>query len=232
MKLSVPIFLAGAFLAVLASCATTPKPATQSTTPAPQAQSAAPPAAAQPSSPAAKLKQAQDLKALIDQYNLASQAADTYQAGSAALLAGQQAMGSDNATANAKLDEAIGDFNRVIQSGFPPLIQARQQQVDKAKAAALAVKADTAVPDQYNQAVALEQQAAQKQSSGDYAGAYELLAQALDAYNNAANSATQQRAQALQALSAANAQIDQTTTQAQALQKSLQSEPTAGGGTQ
>ncbi len=217
---------------ILASCATAPKPAPASTAPAP---APAPQAtAAVPSELTAKLNQAKQMKSEIDQYGLASQAPGAYQQGSAALTAGEQAMGTDNATAGAKLDESIADFKKVIDAGMA-LLKAREQQVATAKSAALAAKADRAVPDQYSKAQSLEQQAAQKQSAGDYAAAYGLLGQAIDAYNQATSMANEQRAEAAQALKDASSQIDQTKSKIETLQQGLKADEAqtgaaAGGG--
>ncbi len=213
---------------VLASCATAPKPAPQTAAPAPQAQ------ATVPADLTAKLNQAKQMKAEIDQYGLASQVPDAYQQGSAALTAGEQALGTDNATARTKLDESIADFNKVLDAG-KALLQTRQQQVASAKAAALAAKADRAVPDQYANAQSLEQQAAQKQSAGDYAAAYGLLGQAIDAYNQATSAANEKRAEAAQALKDAGTQIDQTKSKIETLQQGLKADEAqtgaaAGGG--
>jgi len=223
------VMVAGAV--VLASCATAPKPAPASTAPAPAPQAIA----AVPSDLTAELNQAKQMKAEIDQYGLGTQVPDAYQQGSAALTAGEQAMGTDNATAKAKLDESIASFKKVIDTGFPALIQAREKQLASAKSAALAAKADRAVPDQFGKAQGLEKQAAEKQSAGDYAGADDLLGQAVDAYNQATSAANEQRAEAAQALKDAGTQIDQTKSKIETLQQGLKADQAqtgaaAGGG--
>jgi len=222
------VMVAGAV--ILASCATAPKPAPASTAPAPTPQATA----AVPAELTAKLNQAKEMKSEIDQYGLASQAPDAYQQGSAALTAGEQALGTDNATAGTKLDESIVDFKKVLDVGMG-LLKQREQQAASAKAAALAAKADRAVPDQYAKAQSLEQQAAQKQSAGDYAAAYGLFGQAIDAYNQATSMANEQRAEAAQALKDAGSQIDQTKSKIETLQQGLKADEAqtgaaAGGG--
>jgi chromosome segregation ATPase len=218
MKLSYRFLWVFAGAVLLASCASAPKPVPQAPAPEPQASAPTPQVAA----PTAELQQAKALKAQIDKYGLNSQVPDEYQKGVTALTAGENAIGTDNATAKTRLDEAIASFKAVEQAGFPKVVQGREQQVAQAKSEARAAKADVAVPDTYNQAVSYEKQAADKKSSGAYADAYDLLGKALDQYGKATEMAKQQRAAAEAALKDANDQIDQTKQQVETLQKDLQ----------
>lgn len=229
MKIWLQFLGVAAGLALLGACATTPKPAPAA--PAPQQQTQPQPqqaSAPQAPSPDAELKQAKDLKAEIDQYQLSSQSPDTYKAGVAALSDGTQAMGSDNAAAKTKLDEAIADFQRVLDSGFTVLLQQEQQKVASAKTSAQAAKADKAAPDEFAKAQDLEKQAQQKQAAGANADAYTLLAQAVDQYNQAASVAAKKRDAAQAAVDQADSQIDQTKTKVQSLQQGLQADQGTG----
>lgn len=217
------LLVAGATL--LASCATTPKPKATATTPsAPATQSSVP-------APASQLQQAKNLKAEIEKYNLSSAAPDSYNQGNADLTAGENAYGTDNALATSKLNDAIAAYQKVVSAGFPPLLKAEAAKVEQARSAALAAKADRATPTTYNDAVSLEQQASQKQSSGDYAGAYELLSQALAKYQQALAETQAKRAAAEQALQQATNQLDQSRTSIEAMQQGLTpNAPPPGGG--
>ncbi|WP_455381380.1 hypothetical protein, partial [Salinispira pacifica] len=150
MKLSYRFLVVAVGAVILASCASTPAPAPQT----------APTAATVPA-PDQELQRAKDLKAQVEQYGLDKQVPAAYQRGVAALDAGQGAMGTDNATAKTKLDEAIAAFEEVYNTGFPVLVADREQEVAKAKQEALAAKADKAVPDQFQQAADIEKQAAE-----------------------------------------------------------------------
>lgn len=212
--------LAGAV--ILASCASTPKPA-------PQSQSASTQTVAAPD---AELQHAKDLKAQDEQYGLDKQVPAAYERGVAALTAGQEAMGTDNATAKTKLDEAVAAFQEVYDTGMPVLVADREQEMAKAKQEALAAKADKAVPDQFQQAQSLEQQATEKKNAKAYTDAYDLLPKARAAYLAAADAAKKKRLVAEQALKNADAQIEQTKSTVGEMQKNLDAEKSQSGGGQ
>lgn len=219
MNLSRRLLIAVAGAAVLASCATTPKPATPATTPAPAATSA-PSQTKIPAALAAELTKAKQMKAEIDQNLPSDQRPAVYREGASDLSAGEQAIGTDNATAKAQLDVAIADFQKVIDEG-QALYRSREQQVAKAREAALAAKADRAVPDQWSNAQSLERQAAREESSGQYLTAYGLLGQSIDGYDQATESADRLQAEAQRALRASAAQIGQTKSGIEMLQQGL-----------
>lgn len=218
--------LAVAGAALLASCATTPKPAATATTPSAPATTAP----ATVPGPAAQLEQAKNLKAEIDKYNLSNAAPDSYSQGNADLTAGESAYGKDNALATSKLNDAIAAYQKVLSAGFPPLLKEERAKVDQAKGAALAAKADRATPMTYNDAASLEQQAAQKESAGDYAGAYDLLAQALAKYQQALAETQAKRAAAEQALQQAGKQLDQSKASIETMQQGLKPNAPPPGG--
>ncbi|HUX12970.1 MAG TPA: hypothetical protein VMW87_08060 [Spirochaetia bacterium] len=214
MKLSYRFLAVVVGAAILGSCASTPKPAA----PAP---AATPAATATAPSPDAELQKAKDLKALDEQFGLDKQVPAAYEQGVTALNAGQVAMGKDNAAAKAQLDQAISAFQQVYDTGFPVLVADREQEVATAKKNALAAKADKAVPDQFQKAQSLETQAADKKSAKAYKDAYDLLGAARDAYTATVDAANKKRIAAEAALKKADAQIEQTKTEVDAMQKNL-----------
>jgi len=217
--------LAGGIL--LASCASAPKPMASAPTPTPTPTATTPAPAATPQVPApdTELQQATELKAQIDKYGLGSQLPDAYQQGVDALAAGKSAMGTDNATAKTKLDEAIASFKKVEETGFPKIVQAREAEVSTSRDKALAAKADVASAAVFGQAESSSRQAQAKKSSGDFASAYDLYGQALDQYQRSTDQANQKRIAAEQALKQANDQLDMTKSEVGAIQKDLQANP-------
>ncbi len=213
----VSLLAAGALL--LASCATTPKTAAPTQPPAPTPQTTKP--ATPP--PNTELQKAKDLKQEVDQYQLGSLVPDTYKKANDELSAGEQAMGSDNATAKSKLDAAIADYQTVLSSGFPMALKQEQASVAKAKDAADAVKADKAAPDLYKQAQDLEQQAMAKEKANAPTDAYALYKQAAEAYGKSEAAAKQKRAAAEAALKQADEQIGQAKSKVEEIQKNLES---------
>ena len=220
---------------LLASCATTPKTSTATTASAPTTTKAAttsapPPAplpAAAPKSTttipnalSAEIAKAKQMKAEIAQNLPNGQTPAAYTEGSAALAAAENAVGTDNTTAKTQADIATADFQRVIAQG-QALYQARMKQDARAKATAAAARADRAVPDQWNEAVSLEQQAAAQESADRYLSAYDLLGQAIDAYDGAATTAKELRAAAQQAIAGADNQIGESKSQIAMIQQSL-----------
>jgi len=223
-----------AAMIILASCASAPKPVASSVpspTPAAQQPAGQAPVAATPA-PTAQLKRAQELQAEDQQYGLDKRVPDAYAQGVNALNAGQAAMGSDNATAATKLNEAITDFQTVYDTGFASLAAERQADAVNARKMALAAKADKAVPGQFSKAEALMVHAQQRQSAGSSRDAYDLYTHARDLYLAAAQSADASRAAAEQALAAANRQLDQTKAQVETIQQSLTSSTGSGAGGQ
>ncbi len=219
MKLSYRFLAVFAGAVILASCASAPKPAPQT-----QTQTAA--------APDAELQHAKDLKAQDEKYGLDKQVPAAYERGVAALTAGQEAMGTDNATAKTKLDEAIAAFQEVYDTGMPVLVADREQEMAKAKQQALDAKANNAVPDQFQQAQSLEQQATEKKNAKAYTEAYDLLPKARAAYLAAADAAKKKRLVAEQALKNADAQIEQTKSTVGEMQKNLDAEKSQSGGGQ
>ncbi len=224
MKLSYRFLALVVGAAILASCASTPKPAASAP--------AATPAVATTPSPDAELQKAKDLKALDEQFGLDKQVPTAFDQGVTALNAGQGAMGKDNASAKAQLDQAISAFQQVYDTGFPVLVADREQEVAAAKKNALAAKADKAVPDQFQKAESLESQAADKKSAKAYKDAYDLLGEARDAYTATVDAANKKRVAAEAALKKADAQIEQTKTEVDAMQKNLDAANNQSGGGQ
>lgn len=229
-----PVLLVGAML--LASCATTPKPTAATTAPATQpAPAAQPTPKSQVPAPTAELQKAKSMKAEIDQYQLGPLVPDAYKLGNEDLTAGEQAIGTDNATAKNKLDAAVAAYQQVFDTGIPIGLKQEAAMVAKARDAADAVKADKAVPDLYQQAVQFQQQAEAKQKANSPAEAYSLYQQAASTFAKAEASAKQKRADAEAALKQAESQIGQAKSQIETTQKnlesSLSSESSANSGT-
>lgn len=214
--------LLGALFVV--SCATTPKPAPATTAPAPQ-----PAPTKQVAAPNSELQKAKSMKQEIDQYQLGSLVPDAYRQGSAALTSGEQAIGSDNATAKKRLDEAIVDFQKVLDTGMPMALKTEEQAAAMAKSDADAVKAADAAPDQYKQAEAYEQQAKAKQQAGSPTDAYALWKEATAAYDKAAAVAKQKRTDAQTALQQADQAVSQAKSQVEEIQKNLESSTSQSG---
>ncbi len=177
------------------------------------------------------------MKQQIDQYQLGPLVPDAYKQGSEELAAGENAMGTDNATAKTKLDAAIADFQKVIDTGVPIGLKREADRVAQAKSAADAAKADKAAPDLYQQAEQLQQQAEAKQKANSPAEAYALYQQAADTYAKAEAAAKQRRTEAEAALKQADAQLGQAKSQVETIQKNLESSTsgqnggsTSGGG--
>jgi hypothetical protein len=217
------LLAAGAVIALVTACATTPKPqeapaAAPAAAPAEQPA----PAAAPVADPSAERDKALALQKQVTDFDLASYDADTYNAGTTDLAAGQATYGKDNASSKASFLKAADEFQAVIAKAVPQALAPDQKAADTSRGNADALKAAVAVKDAYAAADAVYQSAARERDALDIASARRDFAAAAAQFDAVTATAQQKKSAAEQALQ--DAQQAQSSSQAQAddAAKSLQ----------
>ncbi len=146
--------------ALLVSCKTAPPPPVE---PEPTTEPAAP-----TPKPEAEYAQAKELRATVTQFGLDKYEPDAFQKAEANFKDGEAAYGKDNDKAKGEFQDAIANYQQVIDGGFPAAIAERKKSADAAKADADAVKAGVAVKKDYGAAQNLYDQAASAEKAKDY----------------------------------------------------------------
>ena len=157
------VALLGALL--LAGCASAP---VEEPAPAPAPAPAVAAAPAPIPAPEKELADAKALQAQVVKAGLDKVAADDFAAAESRFKEGEAEYGKDNAKAKTALDQAIAGYGKVIELGYPKLVQSRKTPAEKVRAEAVALKAQVAIPQEYAAAEAVYQQAGTAASAGDY----------------------------------------------------------------
>ena len=132
--------------------------------------------------PDEELRNAEELKQTIDEYDLSFALPDEYEKGNEELLAGKDAMGRDNAGAKVHLDSAALSFQKVIDTALDEGTRARKNEMQAAKSHADSVRASRAAAAEYTQAESLAQESLLLLDEEKYPEAYELSGAAITAY--------------------------------------------------
>jgi hypothetical protein len=147
-------------LLILAACASTPE--TDTTTPLPEGE----------------YTQAKDLKSRVDKYELGGFAPQEYQQAEQKLKEGETSYSKDNTSAKAALEASITAYNAVVSKGFPLLIDKKEKKVGDLRRQSEEIKAQVALKDDYQAAVAKYDQAVAAEKAGNYEQAVSLFGEA------------------------------------------------------
>ena len=137
------------------------------------------PVAAEPS---ADLAKADELRATIAMYGLASFRPDDARRGDDAYNRGKGLIGSNNAQAKRELGDAIKYYQSVINDAVTALAAKRKAELAEAKARADEVNASTLAPESYSEAQHKERSAESNLFAGSYDVAWNDSEAALAAY--------------------------------------------------
>jgi hypothetical protein len=173
------LLAAVALLALLAvGCKTAPKPvAVEPTAPLPEAE----------------YKQAQELRALIQKYNLDQYSPDVYKAADTRFLEGEMEYRKDNELSREALNDAIDGYQKVIDKGFPQAVAGSQKQADASKSAAENAGAPVAAKSEYGAAMDTYNQAVKAGKAKQYEQSLDLFPKAKTQFDGAAKVALQKR---------------------------------------
>jgi hypothetical protein len=175
-------FLLAALVLLAFGCKTAPKPV--------EVEEPAAPAAPLPE---AEYKQAQELRALIGKYELDQYAPDVYKTADARFVEGEKAYRKDNVLSKAALTDAIAGYQKVIDTGFPKVVAASQQEAEAAKAEAEELGAPVANKSAFDEAVDTFNQAVKARDAKEYETSLELFAKAKDQFEGSGGVAKQKK---------------------------------------
>jgi|GEM_PF-5546023 len=202
------LIVLGITVSVLAlfSCASTPETPEEQTQPT-VGQEQAPETIPLPE---AQRAEAGELRQIISEYELSQFAEEDYQVAEQAFEEARASYGSDNKTSLAKYNEAIEYYNRVIDKGVDSLREKKTAQANQAKEKADSVKAQNAVPQEYQQAMSTYNQAQQSLDNKDYRQALKQYNDAISQFQSVYETALKKRQEAEKAMQQADQSIEQT----------------------
>jgi tetratricopeptide (TPR) repeat protein len=213
---------------VLFSCATAPEQApeetpkeTEETT---EAETSEKEVSKQPSEPIPKEKQdrARRLREVVQKYEFAQYAPDEYEAAEAAYEEAEEAVGSDNKRAATRYEDASTSYEKVIEIGVGEVYADLETQVETELKKGREVKVSKAVPQLYQSAMEILQEAQKAYKAGNYEQAYERYQEGIAALRKAVGEARTKRAQALKALEETDKSMQQTEKRIKSIQEEME----------
>ena len=168
------------------------------------------PTAPEPVEPPDELyDQAKELRSLIEEFDLAQYSEAEYEAGESAFGDGESAYrAEDYATAESEFTVAVEQYRTVVANGFRAVSTARKGDADAQKALADGVRASVAVPEAYEGAMEIYDQALAAQQDGDDETAAELFENATTLFTQAYEQAAEKKRLAEEALSNIGSTLD------------------------
>lgn len=151
-----------------------------------------------------------ELRDIIAQLDLGRYAEEEFAAGQEAFASAEDAYGDDNETAEQLYEEAIAQYEIVLQVGVGELQSQWEDQIEELNARARDLKAPTAVPDDYRQARGTLEDARGAVDEERYDLAAGFYPQALDQHEAVVNQTEEKRQAALDALDEIDSNIQST----------------------
>jgi tetratricopeptide (TPR) repeat protein len=146
--------------------------------------------------------QAKELRSTIVEFDLAQYSPDVFEAGETAFSIGESAYeGGDYAAAESELAVAVDQYRIVVADGFKAVSTARKGEADAEKARADGIRAAVAVPESYQSALDIYNQALAAQDDGEDETAAELFENATTLFQQAYEAAAEKKRRAEEALS-------------------------------
>ncbi|TVQ37417.1 MAG: hypothetical protein EA384_12260 [Spirochaetaceae bacterium] len=207
-------------LLVVLSCATAPEAPPED--PAPEV--AAVPEVPTVPRPDAERSQAQELRATIEDYELAVFAPDDYQEGEALFAIAEGAYDTDNATAQRNYLAAIQSYTRVIDQGIESISNRKRFEVEEAKQQADGIRARVTQTGVYDGAQSDWDAAENHLAGARYLDALDAFDAARDGFLTAYRRASEARRRALRALDDADGTISESEREIEGLQQDLDAE--------
>jgi tetratricopeptide (TPR) repeat protein len=159
--------------------------------------------------PEALYREAQELRGQIQEFSLASYNEEQWEAGESSFESGESAYEAENyADAEESLLAAVDAYNDVIVSAVGVIIPERQSSAQTARAQAEAARADVALQEEFDTAVATFDEALAAVESGEYQRAVALFQDAEDAFERLTSRALEKRAEAEAALNEIRENLD------------------------
>jgi tetratricopeptide (TPR) repeat protein len=223
-------YLAGLVLAVaivFAGCASAPEEAPpREPEPTEQAQpEAEPETEPQVEAPEALYQEARELRGQIREFSLSSYNEEQWEAGESSFERGESAYDAENyADAEESLLAAVDAYNDVIASAVSVIIPERQSGAQTARAQAEAARADVALQEEFDTAVATFDQALAAVENQEYQRAVALFQEAEDAFEQLTSEALEKRAEAEAALNEIRENLDALEEQREGLESDTRQE--------
>ena len=211
-------------LLVVFSCATAPEPPPEE--PAPEV--AVTPEVVDEPRPESERASAQELRAIVIDYDLSQYAPDDFQEGEALFAVAEGAYETDNATARENYEAATVRYMRVIDAGFEAVSAGKRGEVEDAKAQADGIRARVTQTAIYDEAQA-EFERADDMLAGfldamQYLDVLDAYDAARDGFLTAYRRAAEARERAQRALQDADGSISDSEREIEGLQQDLEAE--------
>lgn len=162
---------------------------------------------------------AKSLRSQIQEYDLAQYAQSEFDVGEEQFAAGEVAYeNGEYAAADEAFNLAIGHYTEVIDEGFRAVAGARRVEAEEQMALADEVKAGVAVPDAYDAAQAVYNEAIDSETDGNNRHAAELYENAAVLFAEAYQQADEKRRQALDAMNRVDQRVEQLGAQRETLE--------------
>jgi len=202
MKLSVILF--SLVLMLFLSCAGEPP-----TTPEkePEKEPEKPVTEVEVPAPEDELAKAKELRDLILQYNLDKTAVEEFNSAENHFKEGESAYGKDNKAAKASLEEAIEGYRAVIRAGYGELSRKLKNDVEAIKKEADDLKANVALPEEYETADGAYKKALDREKAEEYEQALAGYSLAISLFRNVRDRSLEKKLRAEKSLEEAKAGI-------------------------
>ena len=208
-------------LLVVLSCATAPE--------APPEEPAPPDVSVLPevetvARPEAERERARELRAAIENYELADFAPDDYQEGEVLFNIAEQAYDVDNETAQANYVLAIARYEIVVNQGIERISANKRTEVEEAKQQADSIKARVTQTGVYENAQEEFERAETRLAAMQYLDALDSFDGARDGFMTAYRRASDARQRAQRALNDADGTISESESEIEGLQEDMDAE--------
>lgn len=224
---SVPAIIILAVAIVLAGCASAPEEAPpQEPEPTQQAEPEAEPEP-EPGveAPEALYQEAQELRGQIQEFSLASYNEEQWEAGESSFESGESAYeAQEYGDARESLVAAVEAYNEVIASAVSVIIPERRSSAQTARDQAQAARANVALQEEFEAAVATFDEALQAVENEEYQRAVALFQEAEDAFERLTSEALAKRAEAEAALEEIRQNLDSLEEQREGLESETRRE--------
>ena len=174
--------------------------------------------------PEAERSQAQELRATIEDYELAVFAPDDYQEGEALFAVAEGAYETDNVTAQRNYLSAIESYTRVIDQGIESISERKRNEVQDAKDQADGIRARVTQTGVYDGAQSDWDAAEDHLSGARYLDALAAFDEAREGFLTAYRRASDARQRAQRALDEADGSISDSEREIEGLQEDMDAE--------
>jgi tetratricopeptide (TPR) repeat protein len=163
--------------------------------------------------------QAKALRSTIQEYDLAQYSQSAYDRGEAAFKEGETQYNAEQfAEAETSFNEAVDNYRTVVDAGFRAISTSRKSKADDAKSRADGLKARVALPDDYQEAQDVYDEAVAAAAAGDDQKAAELFENAETLFEQVYQAAAEKKRLAEEAVGNAGRSLNDLDTKRQELE--------------